>query len=349
MNTDDKLVIGMPSGSLADPKRGGNLVSVLENAGFSTRGYDSGGPTSFTTINFLYGWDGRPQEFGSQLGIREIDIAISGDDWILERTLELQLGYHTEVHLQKVLPLQRGGVKLVGIADPAQHSDIKHVLTEWAEKDGLLTVVSELPYVALDWLFRRIRDFRISEEMPQFSIQKYKTPPKIDTGIVIYETWGKTEAKVKNGGVDIGMEITQSGRALRNYGLTIIDTVLESEAGIWIHPDIKQDPEKYALLRMFLLNMYGALNAEDKVMLVFNVPNQAIPEVEEYLNTNNLFADEPTMKRGKEYTEYTIQVSTVNSENPIAKIRYELALRRATNIDTIPVISSIPSIDAVDI
>ena len=67
-----------------------------------------------------------------------------------------------------------------------------------------------------------------------------KHPPKIESGILIYETWGKTEAKIMNKAADIGLEITQSGSALKNYGLKIIDEHLKSETGIWINPEIKK-------------------------------------------------------------------------------------------------------------
>src|SRR5690606_40578700 len=60
-----------------------------------------------------------------------------------------------------------------------------------------------------------------AESHNEYSVQKFKTPPRVSNGIVIYETWGKTEAKVVNGSVDLGLEITQSGSALRNYGLAI--------------------------------------------------------------------------------------------------------------------------------
>ena len=43
---------------------------------------------------------------------------------------------------------------------------------------------------------------------------------------------GAKPAKVRNDGADIGVEITQSGSALKNYGLKIIDTIMESETGI---------------------------------------------------------------------------------------------------------------------
>ena len=76
--TKQTLRIGLPAGSLADPKRGGNLDQFLKDSGFLTSGYETGGPSKFTTTPFLYGWDGRPQDFGAQLAIGELDVAIGG-------------------------------------------------------------------------------------------------------------------------------------------------------------------------------------------------------------------------------------------------------------------------------
>ena len=117
MSDQTKLIIGLPSGSLADATRGGSLNVLLREAGFETSGYDKGGPSKFTTVNFLMGWDGRPQEFGSQLEVGEIDIAITGDDWVRERAIELEVEYGKQFRLERVLSLDRGGVKIVGICN----------------------------------------------------------------------------------------------------------------------------------------------------------------------------------------------------------------------------------------
>jgi len=156
---------------------------------------------------------------------------------------------------------------------------------------------------------------------------------------------GKTESKVKNGGADIGLEITQSGSAIRNYGLTIIDTVMNSETGIWINPSLKKQHKKTELLKMFLINMYGCVNAENKVMILFNVKNDKVTEVEKYLKNNKLFADEPTVNYGKLFSEFSIQVDCNDTTLPLAQIRYELSKYSAVNINTLPIESSIPSID----
>lgn len=348
IKTDDVLLkIGMPAGSLANPKRGGNLIQLLEDAGFKTKGYESGGPSKFNTLNYMFGWDGRPQEFGSQLGINELDVAIAGDDWIQERVLELKLEFNTNIKLEKVLSLQRGNVKIVGIINEDGSSDIKSYLENLCKSRDLITVVTEMPYLALNWLRERLKDLDLFDRFAEFSVQKYKTPPKINKGILIYETWGKTEAKVKNGGADIGLEITQSGSAIRNYDLKIIDTVMHSETGIWINPRLKKDGQKTDLLKMFLINLYGCVNAENKVMILFNIANTSVGDITEYLKKHNLFADEPTMNVGENFTEISIQVDIENPSIQIAKIRYQLAQRGAVNINTIPINSSIPNIDVL--
>jgi ATP phosphoribosyltransferase len=338
----ETLKIGMPSGSLADPKRGGNLITLLENSGFKTSGYESGGPSKFSTMNYLFGWDGRPQEFGSQLGISELDVAIAGSDWIKERILEFKMEYNTTIQLENVLPLNRGNVRIVGIIkNEFEAQTAEEYLKKICVGKDIIMLVAELPYLALDWLQSKLKNAGLSENYPDYSVQKYKSPPKIKKGIVIYETWGKTEAKVKNDGADIGLEITQSGSALKNYGLKIIDTVMESETGIWINPELKKNKEKKELLDMFLLNLSGTVNAENKVMVIFNIANTKINEVEKYLSDNKLFADEPTMNTGKAFSEFSIQVGKDDKKLPLARIRYELAKLGAMNIDTIPIISSI--------
>ncbi len=339
---DGRLVIGMPAGSLASASRGGNLIGLLEQAGFKTKGYQDGGPTSFLTTPFYFGWDGRPQEFGCQLSLGELDVAIAGDDWIRERRLELSYEYGSDIELERVLPLQRGQVRLVGIVDAAiSHNETTAFLREHFSEKRLLSVATEMPYTALDWIRSALKLGGFDPAFSAYSVQKYKTPPKIDTGIVIYESWGKTEAKVKNRGVDLGLEITQSGSALAAYGLKILETVYESQSSVWIRAGLRDDPEKKELLEMFLMNIQGALNAESKVLLLFNVRSDACPSIEAFLRDQNLYGDEPTVNRGKDYTEYSVQLNAADPKLPLAFVRYRLALLGARNIDTIPILSSI--------
>jgi ATP phosphoribosyltransferase len=342
-----KLKIGMPAGSLASAQRGGNLIELLATSGFRTSGYDKGGPTRFTGINLLFGWDGRPQEFGSQLEIGELDVAIAGDDWIRERQLEMKLEYGIDVNLERVMTLNRGEVQLVGIvADPA-FGTTEDFLEALVARKPLITVASEMPYLALDWVRRKLAEIGRGRDLDAYSVQKYKTPPRIQKGVLVYESWGKTESKVRHGAVDLGLEISQTGSAIKAYGLTVVETVMRSQTSIYTNPATTMDPERRELLEMFLLNLYGATHAENKVMLLFNVPNPLSGEMERYLAGNNLFGDEPTVNKGREYTEYNIQVDVDDPEKPIALVRYQLAKLGARSINTIPITSSIPGMRVI--
>ena len=343
-----QLIIGMPAGSLADPTRGGSLADLLEKAGFPSKGYDTGGPTSFPLTSFLVGWDGRPQEFSAQLALGEIDVAIGGQDWMRERQLEFKYEHGEEIDVTRVMSLERGSVRIVIINADKKERDCDVWLEGLLKKKPLITMVSEMPYLALEWFQNKLEALGFSGSHKDWSVQKFKTPPKVDRGLVIYETWGKTEAKVLNGSVDFGMEITQSGNAIRNYGLHIADLVMTSDACVWANKSIKNDPEKYELAKMFLLNLYGAVFAEHKVMILFNAPKNDVEGVVEYLRKNRLFSDEPTMSEGTNYVEISIQLDATSKDLPLAQVRYELAKLGATAIETIPLESSIPAIDAID-
>ena len=346
--SDTKLVIGMPAGSLADPMRGGSLVNLLKGAGFHAKGYDEGGPTTFPLNSFLVGWDGRPQEFGAQLALGEIDIAISGEDWMRERTLEMKYEYGQDVELAKILSLERGKVRIVIIKTDDGEGDCDAWLKGLLSGKKLLSMVSEMPYIAVEWFQAKAAALGFGESHGTYSIQKYKTPPKIDAGLVVYETWGKTEAKVMNRSVDFGLEITQSGSAIRNYGLKIAEVVMESEAGVWANPALKNDPEKYDLAKMVLLNLYGSIFAEHKVLVSFNCKKDGVDKVLAYLEKNKLFGTEPTMNEGTKYVELSIELDVQATDLTLARVRYELAKLGAVAIETIPLESSIPGLDVID-
>ena len=343
-----KLIIGMPAGSLADPNRGGSLINLLKDAGFQARGYEKGGPTTFPLNTFLMGWDGRPQEFGSQLGIGEIDIAISGRDWIRERILEMKYEFNQDIEVQNIMSLERGHVRIVIINGDEAQRPCDEWLKELLSGNALVTMVSEMPYLALEWFQAKAKALGFGDSHNQFSVQKFHTPPKIDSGLVIYETWGKTEAKVKNKSVDFGLEITQSGSAIRNYGLNIVDEVMHSETCVFANPKIKDSEEKTEMARMFLLNLYGSIYAENKVLVSFNCSKDNVDTVLSYLDANELFANEPTMNEGVNYVEFSIQLDVSSKDMTLAQVRYTLAKLGATGIETIPLDSCIPGLDAID-
>ena len=122
---------------------------------------------------------------------------------------------------------------------------------------------------------------------------------------------------------------------------------MQSQTSIWINSELRKDAAKLELLNMFLLNLYGSINAENKMMVMFNVANENVNAIDCYLREKNLFADEPTVSVGKNFTVYNVQIDAGNINEPLAKVRYELAKIGATSINTLPVQSSIPSLKVI--
>lgn len=84
------------------------------------------------------------------------------------------------------------------------------------------------------------------------------------------------------------------------------------------------------------------------MLLSFNVHNDVKEKISEYLREGHLFGDEPTISDGPTYSEFNIELNAANKKLPLARVRYDLAKHGATNIETIPLDSSIPGIDCID-
>ena len=262
--------------------------------------------------------------------------------------LEYHYEYDEELRLEKVLSLRRGAVRVITVTPPhGSDQSFDEWLRQLLETKPLVTMVTEMPYLALDWFRKKIRALGFADSHGGYAVQKYRTPPTIENGLLLYESWGKTEAKILHGGVDFGLEITQTGSAIRSYGLQAGEEIMRSEAGVWAAPHLREHEEKYELARMFVLNLYGALFAENKVLMFFNTKKEKVGDILDYLRDHNLFGDEPTMNEGAIFTEFSVQMSTLDPDLPLAKVRYDLARLGATHIETVPLDSCIPGLDAI--
>ncbi len=53
------------------------------------------------------------------------------------------------------------------------------------------------------------------------------------------------------------------------------------------------------------------------------------------------------MNEGTNYVEFSVELKTHDPDLPLARVRYELAKLGATGIETVPLESSIPNLDAI--
>ncbi|MDP6215281.1 MAG: ATP phosphoribosyltransferase, partial [Acidimicrobiales bacterium] len=91
-------------------------------------------------------------------------------------------------------------------------------------------------------------------------------------------SYGATEAKVPDI-VDVVVDLTETGRAIRAAGLKIIDTILTSYTELVANPVSWADPDRRHAMEQIHTLLQGTLEARGKVLVKMNVPADALDEV----------------------------------------------------------------------
>ena len=91
-------------------------------------------------------------------------------------------------------------------------------------------------------------------------------------------SYGATEAKVPDI-VDVVVDITETGRALRAAGLKVIDTILTSYTELVANPASYADPDKRHAMEQIDRLLQGTLEARGKVLVKMNVPGDRLDAV----------------------------------------------------------------------
>ena len=185
----------------------------------------------------------RPQEIPVYVADGLFDIGITGRDWIEETGSDVvSLG---ELHYSKATARP---VRIVVAV--AGDSPVESV----ADLSSGVRVSSEYPELP-----RRFFDERGVEADIQLS-------------------YGATEAKIPDI-VDVVVDITETGRALRAAGLKVIDTILTSYTELVANADSYADPEKRHAMEQIHRLLQGTLEARGKVLVKMNVPADRLDAV----------------------------------------------------------------------
>lgn len=86
---NEKIILGLPKGSLNNVKRG-NTYQLFVDAGYEVRGYESGYESyEIDIVNDpeINAYLTRPQSVPVELNRGMVDIAIVGEDWIKEESV----------------------------------------------------------------------------------------------------------------------------------------------------------------------------------------------------------------------------------------------------------------------
>ena len=185
----------------------------------------------------------RPQEIPSYVAEGTFDLGITGRDWIEETNSDVvSLG---ELHYSKATARP---VNIV-VAVPSN--------APWNS-------VADLP-----------NGVRVSSEYPELT-RKFFAEKNIEADIRL--SYGATEAKAPDI-VDVIVDITETGRALRAAGLKVIDTILTSFTELIANPASAADPNKRHAMEQIHRLLQGTLEARGKVLVKMNVSESDLDQV----------------------------------------------------------------------
>jgi len=185
----------------------------------------------------------RPQEIGGYVADGLFDLGVTGRDWIEET--ESTVVSLTELKYSKVTSKP---VRIV-VAAP---------------DDSPYQSVADLP-----------AGVRVSTEYPELT-KRFFAERNVDADIQL--SYGATEAKVPDI-VDVVVDITETGNALRAAGLRIIDTILTSYTELIANPTAYEDPEKRLAMEQIQTLLLGVLDARGKVLVKMNVSAAQLEDV----------------------------------------------------------------------
>ncbi len=189
--------------ALPDGHQQKHTVALLDRAGISISGYNSQGSGKEPGASL----DGvlvkiiRPQDMPLQVANGNVDLAVTGRDWVLDHRCAFPSS-----PLKELVDLKFGRVKLVAVvpegAGVESPGDLRKAISP--ERPRAIRVASEYTNIADKYC----RDRRLGH---------YKVIP----------TWGATEAFLPED-ADLLIENTETGETLARNKLKVIDTVFES-------------------------------------------------------------------------------------------------------------------------
>ena len=185
----------------------------------------------------------RPQEIPVYVAEGLFDIGITGRDWIEETGSDVvSLG---ELHYSKATARPVRIVVAVAGASPVES-------------------VADLA-----------SGVRVSSEYPELT-RRFFAERGVEADIQL--SYGATEAKIPDI-VDVVVDVTETGRALRAAGLKVIDTILTSFTELVANADSYADPEKRHAMEQLHRLLQGTLEARGKVLVKMNVPADRLDAV----------------------------------------------------------------------
>ena len=236
----------------------------------------------------------RPQEMPTYIADGLFDIGITGRDWIEETESDL-------VSLGKL-----------------------HYSKATARPVNIVVAVPE------DSPYEKVKDLpngvKVSTEYPNLT-KNFFTSQGIEAEVHL--SYGATEAKAPDI-VDVVVDLTETGRALKAAGLKIIDTIITSHTELVANRDSAENPELRHAMNQIHTLLEGTLEARGKVLVKMNVGTSNLEGVLEAIPSMKA----PTVNELAKGEGYAVE--TVVAKSEINVLIPELRDKGASDIIELP-------------
>ena len=236
----------------------------------------------------------RPQEIPTYIADGLFDIGITGRDWIEETESDL-------VSLGKL-----------------------HYSKATARPVNIVVAVPE------DSPYEKVKDLpngvKVSTEYPNLT-KNFFTSQGIEAEVHL--SYGATAAKAPDI-VDVVVDLTETGRALKAAGLKIIDTIITSHTELVANRDSAENPELRHAMNQIHTLLEGTLEARGKVLVKMNVGTSNLEGVLEAIPSMKA----PTVNELAKGEGYAVE--TVVAKSEINVLIPELRDKGASDIIELP-------------
>lgn len=188
----------------------------------------------------------RAQEMARYVEQGVLDTGLTGHDWVIENE-----------------------------ADVAEVADLIYSKTGSGKARWVLAVPQDSPIQSV----HDLQGKRIATEAMNLT-RRWLASHGVEANVEF--SWGATEVKPPVL-ADAIVEITETGSSLRANNLRIVETLLETNTKLIANKQALNDPDKRRKIEQISMLLRGAIEADDKVGLMMNVPKDNLPAVLEVL------------------------------------------------------------------
>ncbi len=298
----NKIVLGLPKGSLNNVNRG-NTYQLFVDAGYEVRGYEPGQESNeIVIINDpeIKGFLTRPQSAPVELNREILDLAIIGEDWVREESVN-----YKEKLITKIGDLDYGQTRLiVGVPNDSSYNSLTEFFRANRHRKTPILCFTEYPNLTRQFFMNNEGYMEVfGDSTPLVQVRGLRDGD--NQMVQVINSDGATEVYIAKG-ADLIVDNTQTGNSLRKAGLKELETIMESSAGLYAGPGCTGLKAEKA--QMMFEQLFGAIKARKYFDVKFNISNTKVDDVKDFLMSNAYCSDEPTVVKGNAFSQVNVLI-----------------------------------------